>query len=126
MCSLDLFRNFYLCFELRDILHLVHQSHSGAHAEHTHTDTRRHSHNIISTTPHKHTHTHKRTRALASSLHSLLNVSGAIKYLQAIAPRLATEDEILLVHSRDYLERIQTLDATGGETGDCAPMCTGG
>jgi hypothetical protein len=59
-------------------------------------------------------------------VHSLLNVSGAIKYLTMVTPRLATEDELLLIHAPEYVEKIKEMDRTGGETGDCAPMCIGG
>ncbi|MDV6270797.1 class II histone deacetylase [Rhodococcus globerulus] len=50
---------------------------------------------------------------------SLVEVSGFINYLERITPTAATVDDLMRVHSRDHIERIQTESLTGGgDAGD--------
>jgi acetoin utilization deacetylase AcuC-like enzyme len=57
---------------------------------------------------------------------SLLDVSGLLARLEPIAPRLATEDEILRVHTRGHLERVKKLSAeNGGDAGVLTPFGPG-
>lgn len=57
---------------------------------------------------------------------NLLEVAGLTPQLQLIAPREATETEILRFHSRTYLERVKALSAgIGGDAGDFTPMGRG-
>ena len=53
-------------------------------------------------------------------LAALVEVSGLVDDLTRIAPRQATEEEILRVHTRDYLDRIKrdSADPHGGDCGD--------
>ncbi|MYW02701.1 class II histone deacetylase [Streptomyces sp. SID3343] len=53
-------------------------------------------------------------------IHELIVVSGLIDHLTRIAPRPATEDEILRVHDRAHLERIKAESERpgGGDAGD--------
>lgn len=62
-------------------------------------------------------------------IHELVVVSGVIDQLTRIAPRKATDDEILLVHTREHLERIQagSDQPKGGDSGDgLSPFGPGG
>ena len=57
---------------------------------------------------------------------NLLAVSGLLEKLVEIAPRMATEDEILRVHGREYLERVKKLSAeNGGDAGVLTPFGPG-
>jgi acetoin utilization deacetylase AcuC-like enzyme len=59
-------------------------------------------------------------------LKSLLEVSGLLARLARIEPRLATEDEILRVHTRAHLERVKKLSAeNGGDAGVLTPFGPG-
>ena len=59
-------------------------------------------------------------------LRNLLEVSGLLDKLVAIAPRKASEDEIARLHSRDYIERIRTMSENGGgEAGEGAQFGRG-
>ncbi|MFN8186397.1 MAG: class II histone deacetylase [Gaiellales bacterium] len=50
---------------------------------------------------------------------NLMDLGGLTEHLVAIAPREATEDEVLRVHTREHLERIRALSAdNGGDAGD--------
>ncbi len=54
---------------------------------------------------------------------SLLEASGLAEQLLRIAPRPATEEELLRFHTRAYLERLRALsDARGGEAGENAHL----
>lgn len=62
-------------------------------------------------------------------LHELVVVSGAIDHLTRIAPRKATDEEILLVHTEEHLARIQegSDQPKGGDSGDgLSPFGPGG
>ncbi|MEU3847425.1 class II histone deacetylase [Micrococcus terreus] len=51
----------------------------------------------------------------------LVEVSGMIDHVERIRPRLATEDELLRIHTREYLDRLSRLSADrGGDAGDGA------
>jgi acetoin utilization deacetylase AcuC-like enzyme len=57
---------------------------------------------------------------------NLLEVSGLLDRLTRVDPRRATEEEVLRVHTRAYLERIKALSADrGGDAGEAAPFGTG-
>jgi acetoin utilization deacetylase AcuC-like enzyme len=59
-------------------------------------------------------------------LHSLLEVSGAMKQLVLIEPRPATFEEVTAAHDPAYVTRIQAESAKGwGEAGDFAPFGPG-
>jgi acetoin utilization deacetylase AcuC-like enzyme len=56
-------------------------------------------------------------------LRNLLEVTGLMDQLIQIKPRLATDAEILRVHSEAYIDRLRTLSEAGwGEAGDFAPV----
>ena len=58
---------------------------------------------------------------------NLLDVSGLNSQLIHVEPRPATEDEILRVHTLEYLEKIRSLSSDkGGEAGPYAPFGPGG
>jgi len=56
-------------------------------------------------------------------LHNLMAVSGALDRLTAIPPRPADEEEVAVVHRRDYLTHLRAVaDAGGGLAGDSLPI----
>jgi acetoin utilization deacetylase AcuC-like enzyme len=58
---------------------------------------------------------------------NLLEVSGVLEQLVHVAPRPATEAEILRFHTGEYLEKIKALSAdNGGEAGELTPFGPGG
>lgn len=58
--------------------------------------------------------------------HSLLAASGYLAHLTPIPARHATEEEILVFHTRPYLERIRAQSALeGGNAGDMAQFSKG-
>ncbi len=60
-------------------------------------------------------------------LHNLLVVSGLLDQLASIAPRAATDEELLYVHTPEYLARIKRMSAEGGgEAGFNARFGAGG
>ncbi|WP_018681067.1 class II histone deacetylase [Actinokineospora enzanensis] len=50
--------------------------------------------------------------------HELVVVTGLVDHLTRIAPRPATDEEILLVHTPHHLDRLVTANPTGGDAGD--------
>jgi len=59
-------------------------------------------------------------------LRSLLEVSGVMDHLVQLAPRPATEDEVLRYHTRDYIESLKTMSAAdGGMAGEGTPFGPG-
>lgn len=57
---------------------------------------------------------------------NLLEVAGLTPQLHNIAPRKATEEEILRFHTREHLERVKTLSAgIGGDAGVFTPIGRG-
>jgi acetoin utilization deacetylase AcuC-like enzyme len=59
-------------------------------------------------------------------IRSLLEVSGLIDHLVHLKPRMATEDEILRLHTREYLDRIKDASSKmGGDAGDLTPFGQG-
>eukprot|EP00761_Pharyngomonas_kirbyi_P014307 gb/GECH01014337.1/.p1 GENE.gb/GECH01014337.1/~~gb/GECH01014337.1/.p1 ORF type:complete len:343 (+),score=94.80 gb/GECH01014337.1/:1-1029(+) len=60
-------------------------------------------------------------------LRNLLDVAGELDLMNNMKPRPATEEELLRVHSRDYLDRIRKASEEdgGGEAGDHAPFGPG-
>lgn len=58
---------------------------------------------------------------------NLIRASGIEKQLTPIEPRLASEEELLRFHTRDYLELVKKISATtGGSVGEATAICTGG
>ncbi len=53
---------------------------------------------------------------------SLIEVSGLREQLTQIQATMVTDEEILRVHTPEYLERLKELEPTGGETGESAGM----
>ncbi len=59
-------------------------------------------------------------------IRNLVEVSGLIDHLVQLRPRPATEDEILRLHTREYVERIKKLSSqAGGEAGEETPFGRG-
>ena len=59
-------------------------------------------------------------------IRNLLEVSGLIEHLVLLKPRAATEDEILRLHTREYVDRIKRESANlGGDAGDLTPFGPG-
>ena len=59
-------------------------------------------------------------------IRNLVEVSGLIDHLVQLKPRPATEDEILRLHTREYVERIKKLSSeAGGEAGEETPFGRG-
>jgi len=59
-------------------------------------------------------------------IRNLVEVSGLMDHLVQLRPRPATEDEILRLHTRDYVERIKRLSSeAGGEAGEETPFGRG-
>ena len=56
---------------------------------------------------------------------NLLDVAGLTDQLIEILPRPATEQEVLMLHESDYLERIKVLNEAGGDAGVFTPMGVG-
>ncbi|MBB5953687.1 acetoin utilization deacetylase AcuC-like enzyme [Saccharothrix tamanrassetensis] len=50
--------------------------------------------------------------------HELVVASGLIDRLTRLAPRSATDEELLLVHTPGHLQRLTEADDTGGDAGD--------
>src|SRR5262249_34523233 len=52
-------------------------------------------------------------------LRNLLDVSGLLDHLVAVAPAMATMEELLRFHTSEYIDRIRALSAdNGGDAGD--------
>jgi acetoin utilization deacetylase AcuC-like enzyme len=69
---------------------------------------------------------HPSNHRLVMRTQQLVDLSGLADRLADIAPRLASDDEILAFHTPAYLDRITALDAAGGgEAGDGALMGPG-
>src|SRR5438270_2238099 len=59
-------------------------------------------------------------------IRNLVEVSGLMDQLVQLKPRPATEDEILRLHTKEYVERIKKLSAeAGGEAGEETPFGRG-
>ncbi|MDK4717626.1 class II histone deacetylase [Rhizobium sp. CNPSo 4039] len=59
-------------------------------------------------------------------IRNLIEVSGLLQHLHQVRPREATEEEILRVHDREYLQRLVDLSAQGfGDAGERAPVGPG-
>jgi len=56
----------------------------------------------------------------------LVDLLGISDRLIRIPAYEADDESLLAFHTADYLEKVKTLDATGGETGDGAPIGAGG
>ncbi len=57
---------------------------------------------------------------------NLVEVSGLLDRLVAIAPRAATDEELLRFHTAEYVDRIRTLSAgRGGDAGEITPFGPG-
>jgi acetoin utilization deacetylase AcuC-like enzyme len=71
---------------------------------------------------------HVESTATKRRFQNLLAVSGLLDKLVPLAPREATDEELLAVHTSEYLERISALSADrGGDAGDdTTPFGRGG
>jgi acetoin utilization deacetylase AcuC-like enzyme len=71
---------------------------------------------------------HWENPATKRRFHNLLSVSGLLQHLIPIRARLATPEEILRVHMKDYHDKIYTMSKTdkGGDGGEMAPFSSGG
>ncbi|MBA3595463.1 MAG: class II histone deacetylase [Polaromonas sp.] len=59
-------------------------------------------------------------------MRNLIEVSGLIDHLAPVRPRPATEEELLRIHTPDYIARLKRLSAEGGgEAGEKAPVGPG-
>ena len=59
-------------------------------------------------------------------IRNLLEVSGLIEHLVLLKPRVATEDEVLRLHTREYVDRIKSESANlGGDAGELTPFGPG-
>ena len=56
------------------------------------------------------------TPATKRRLRNLVEVAGLMEHLVPVAPRLATEQELLRFHTREHLERVRELSAGVGES----------
>ena len=65
---------------------------------------------------------HVASPALVARVDGLLRRSGVAKGLEPITARMATVDEIAMIHARDYIGHIrQVSESGGGEAGDYSP-----
>jgi acetoin utilization deacetylase AcuC-like enzyme len=56
-------------------------------------------------------------------IRNLVEVSGLIDHLVQLKPRMTTEDEVLRLHTREYMDRIKKAsDEIGGDAGDLSPF----
>ncbi len=59
-------------------------------------------------------------------IHSLLEVSGILKYLVRLDATPATQESILRFHTKEYIEKLELLSlGDGGDAGECAPFSHG-
>ena len=57
---------------------------------------------------------------------NLVEVSGLLDRLVHVPPRMATEEEILRFHTREYVDKIKTLSSdSGGDAGELTPFGPG-
>ena len=60
-------------------------------------------------------------------MRNLMDVAGMLDTLVDVKPRAATEEEILRVHTREYVNKIKALSAErGGDAGEATPFGRGG
>jgi acetoin utilization deacetylase AcuC-like enzyme len=70
---------------------------------------------------------HGESAATKRRLRNLLDVTGLLGEMTQLRARPATDDEILRLHTREYLDRIKELSADGGgDAGELAPFGAGG
>jgi acetoin utilization deacetylase AcuC-like enzyme len=70
---------------------------------------------------------HGESAATKRRLRNLLDVTGLLAEMTALSARPASEEEILRLHTREYLERIKEMSASGGgDAGELAPFGAGG
>tara|TARA_R110001599_G_scaffold353462_1_gene592952 strand:- start:53146 stop:54264 length:1119 start_codon:yes stop_codon:yes gene_type:complete len=70
--------------------------------------------------------THAENPETKRRFRNLLEVAGLTPQLHNIAPREATEEEVLRFHTREHLERVKTLSAgNGGDSGVFTPIGRG-
>lgn len=54
---------------------------------------------------------------------NLLAVTSMMEHLQVIAPQSATKEQLMLVHTREYVEKVEAFSsANGGDAGMMAPV----
>jgi acetoin utilization deacetylase AcuC-like enzyme len=70
---------------------------------------------------------HGESPATKRRLRNLLEVTGLLGRLEQLEPRAATDEELLRLHTRAYLQRIKAASADGGgDAGEFAPFGPGG
>ncbi|MEM6583351.1 MAG: class II histone deacetylase [Pseudomonadota bacterium] len=70
--------------------------------------------------------THAENPETKRRFRNLLEVAGLTPQLTTIAPRAATEDEVLRYHTREHLENVKALSAaSGGDVGPFTPIGRG-
>jgi len=70
--------------------------------------------------------THAENPETKRRFRNLLEVSGLMKSLVQIEPRLATEEEILYFHTPEYVAKVKNLsDTCGGDAGEFTPFGMG-
>lgn len=57
---------------------------------------------------------------------NLLDATGYIEHLKVIAPREPSDEELLTVHSKEYLSSLASIGEKGGEPAFATPMGVGG
>ena len=58
---------------------------------------------------------------------NLLRASGIMKQLTEIEPHMATEDQLLRLHTQEYIDHVKLVSETsGGEVGEATAICAGG
>ncbi|MCB8876378.1 class II histone deacetylase [Acidisoma silvae] len=66
---------------------------------------------------------HIENPAAKRRMRNLLDVTGVLDHLTTIKPRAATEEEVLRIHTPDYIERVKAMSALGfGDGGELAPI----
>jgi len=65
---------------------------------------------------------HVSSPALVGRAKQLIDLAGISDHMVRIPAREATDDDLLVYHTPQYLERVRSLAATGGDTGQGAPI----
>ncbi len=70
---------------------------------------------------------HAESAATKRRFRNLLDLTGLIKKLEPVEPRMATVEEVARCHSSEHIERMKALsDDNGGDAGELTPFAPGG
>ena len=70
---------------------------------------------------------HAESAATKRRFRNLLDLTGLIKQLEPVEPRMATVEEVARCHSSEHIERMKALsDDNGGDAGELTPFAPGG